>query len=250
MHRFKLCESIRTRFLHGIAKRQGRTRTMQRKNAPGRQARRRWCTCQEKNQLAAELQSQARCWLMVQLPLQKILFFAAAVAAGACASEVNLQDASGSSSTAGDPVIDQDCFERCIAQGGAEKGCSARCTTPGPSGSGGSNSTSNATSSGAGQGGDEGVQQAMVERQCFQCLEENAAACPSEHTACENDLACSVLKKCPFECLDDENCIQQCKAIVPDGVPLVTKLIECMVCKGPPCQDACLGSIMHKAYCQ
>lgn len=166
-----------------------------------------------------------------------LLMFAGAAA---CGSEVNV----------GGGGLDQNCYDECIAGGRGDEACTEACTTS-ESGSGANGTGASGTgASGAGGDGAGGLDPDLVERNCFECLEDNASACPAQHAACADDLACTLLKKCPFECFDDEQCIQQCKQVVPDGVPLVTELVECMVCNGPPCFEDCVDSVVYEAYCQ
>ena len=186
----------------------------------------------------------------------------------ACGSDVSLVGNGNGSGSGGTSTVDESCYERCIDIGGTPTECTAECSSAGSStldercydecmDDGGSSTECTeactvSSSSGSGANGSSGggnFDPELTERFCFECLEQNASACPSEYEACADDLACTVLKKCPFECLDDEECIQQCNTIVPSGVPLLTELIECMVCNGPPCLADCADSIMFD-YCE
>ena len=89
-------------------------------------------------------------------------------------------------------------------------------------------------------------EEARREKACATCWYEHAE-CAAEARACEESLACTQLQWCPFIC-DRPNCVDECNAIIPTGVALLTALAECAVCNQGPCAQACQGSILL-AYC-
>ncbi len=164
----------------------------------------------------------------------------------ACSSSVTAPGAGSGGS------IDQDCYDECIAKGSAPDVCEKYCSdTKGTGGKGtGGKSSSGTTSSGTGgAGGEGGMFDPDIQKPCVMCWEDEAenGVCAEQWWACEASLACRVLRDCPWQC-KDASCVAECDSVVPDGVPLLTALVECIVCNQGPCYDECVGS-SYPHYC-
>ncbi len=67
--------------------------------------------------------------------------------------------------------------------------------------------------------------------------------CEVHLDACKADMACSLLIECFKDCNWTGDCIQQCSAIVPSGVPLFQNLADCAACTF--CAGYCDGSSLQ-----
>jgi hypothetical protein len=90
----------------------------------------------------------------------------------------------------------------------------------------------------------------LEDRECLGCWYENKMGeCGALLTACEEDLACSLLMDCPYDCAGAPDCVEQCNAIVPTGVAPLTELVACIGCGDGPCAEACADSHFAE-YCE
>ncbi len=169
----------------------------------------------------------------------------------ACGAEVTVSSPEGSTTGGAAGKVDQRCYLECIDRGGTRSECADECwvgedgTDDGWSSGGSPSGTSGgeAQSSAAG-----GATDGMAERNCYECLKKNAHLCAEQYEACEESLACTMLSKCPYECLGDPDCIADCNNIIPKGVQTLSKLVGCMICGGGPCEIDCVGSVLNE-YC-
>jgi len=103
---------------------------------------------------------------------------------------------------------------------------------------------------GAADGGETKPDENPEDRACHGCWYENKLGeCAELLAACEDDLACSLLMTCPYDCAGEPDCVEQCNAIVPSGVEPLTALANCMNCGQGPCVDACAESHFAE-YCE
>ena len=104
---------------------------------------------------------------------------------------------------------------------------------------------------GEGEAGEAGKDEAGEElddvRDCFECFEQSDE-CSELLAACKDSLACTQLMDCPFDCGGSQDCVDECKSIIPTGVEPLTELVECMVCGGGPCVDECVNPWVQ-SYC-
>ena len=173
---------------------------------------------------------------------------AALAFASACGSSVEATDVGGGGS--GGSQLDQGCYDDCVAKGATPQECTAYCTSgtggkgAGGKGAGGNGSTSTSGTAGAGGGFDE-----PLEKACIACWDDNAnGICSAQYETCDKSLACIQLRNCPFSCVINKDCIEECNQIIPTGVAPLTALVQCMACSGGPCEQECQDSVTQ-SYC-
>jgi len=176
-------------------------------------------------------------------PLVLPTLLVALAVASACGSSLEATGAGGAGGAgSGGSQLDQGCYDDCVAKGETPEECTAYCTSgTGGKGAGGKGTTTTSTSGTAGAGGGFDV---PLEKACIECWDDNAnGICSAQYETCDKSLACIQLRNCPFSCVVNKDCIEECNQIIPTGVAPLTALVQCMACSGGPCEQECQDSV-------
>ncbi len=149
-------------------------------------------------------------------------------------------------------LLDEDCFDGCVAKGVDRADCLAICADPEKQKQPVDKPSPDAsvdTGRDAGDVPDAGDDKIVVEREksCVECL-ETTVTCASEAAACARSLACQQLQWCPSIC-GKPGCIAECDRVIPTGVPLLSALVQCAACGSGPCTTACADTEIRAHYC-
>jgi hypothetical protein len=80
---------------------------------------------------------------------------------------------------------------------------------------------------------------------CAQVMVQNG--CATQYNACINNFACSKLLECHSSCDWTASCNAMCDSIIPSGVPLLVSMMKCVMCDS--CSAVCSDSTVYKSYC-